>query len=124
MPLIYRSYLDKYKLPNRGKARKEVADVDTLKPNVTGLQLHEYPPDEVVLILQGENLWFSYKVSIEEKGSFKYEFLIQAENTTEFTITFQAELGKYSVLEGKKVKVALYSHFSSPIRQSIDIIKV
>jgi hypothetical protein len=126
MQLIFRSYLeklpDKYIIPNQEKAVRYINELAFLKPKVTGLDIHEYP-NERVLVLKGENLWFSYKICFNES----HEIDTPAENTTksmiEFHITHIHEA--YSTLcSGKQLKIALFTHFAKPIRQSIDSKKV
>ena len=125
MVKISRSYLEKqekYKLPNQRQAHNMVTEVDALKPKVSGIQIHEYP-SESVIVVQGENLWFSYKVCLDEKGPNQREFIAMAENTTQFMIEFRSE--KCVDIDGsKQVKIALFTHFASPIRQSINALQV
>jgi GTP-binding protein EngB required for normal cell division len=123
--LILRSYLekpDRFVVPNRGQATAEVREVDALKPKVTGLQIHEYPPNDGIIILQGENLWFSYKICLEEKGLNHGEFSTPADNTTKFMIEVRVDSDKVTsaLHASKQVKLVLYTHFANPIRQPIN----
>ena len=124
---VYRSYLErseKYAIPNQRQSTSSVREVDALKPQVTMSEIHEYL-NERVIILQGENLWFSYRVCLDEKGPNQCEFSTPAGNTTQFMIEFRADSEKVSALtSSKQVKLALYTHFASPIRQPIDTKKV
>ena len=126
MPLVFRSHLDKYPVPNQGQARNKVAEVDAVKPKVTALQIQEYPPDETVIILQGENLWFSYNVTIDDKGPCECDFSTSPENTTQCMVEFRSNTFDNSIVkQSKQVKVALYTHFANAIRQPLNtIIKV
>jgi GTP-binding protein EngB required for normal cell division len=124
---MFRSYLEKpekYAIPNQGKSVNEVSEVDTLKPKVTESEIHEYP-DERVIIVKGENLWFSYKVCLDRKEtSDEYEFDTTPENTTQFMIEFRADSDEASDFgSSKQVKLALYTHFANPIRQPLSIRK-
>ena len=124
--LILRSYLekpDKFVVPNLGQATAEVKEVDALKPRVTGSEIHEYPPNDGVIILQGENLWFSYKICLEEKSMNHGEFSTPVDNTTNFMIEFRVDSDKVNNA-GKQVKLVLYTHFANPIRQTLDARKV
>ena len=127
VPLVYRSYLereDKYTIPNQRNSKNQVTDVDALRPKVTESEIHEYP-NEKVIVLQGENLWFSYKVCLDEKGPNECEFSTLPENTTQCRIEFRADSMKcFAVNSSKQVKLTLYTHFASSIRQPIDIRKV
>ena len=127
--LIFRSYLekpDKFVVPNKEQATAEVREVDALKPKVTGSEIHEYPPNDGVIILQGENLWFSYKICLEEKGKSHCEFRTLADNTTNFMIEVRVDSDKVSsaLNTSKQVKLVLYTHFANPIRQALDAKKV
>jgi GTP-binding protein EngB required for normal cell division len=126
-PLIFKSYLEKpekYAVPNRGKSVKEVSEVDSLKPKVTESETHEYP-NERIIIVKGENLWFSYKVCLDKKGTNEeHEFGAAPENTTQFMVEFRADSDEDSdFCSSKQVKMALYTHFSNPIRQPLSIKK-
>lgn len=131
MQLIFRSYLeqpDNYKLP---PPVKEIAEVGVLKPQVTGLEVHEYP-NEHVIVLQGENLWFSYKICLEDKSpnhhdDKNHEIETPAENTTRRVIEFHiadSDSACSALHSGKQVRVALYTHFANPIRRTINTKKV
>ena len=127
--LILRSYLekpDRFVVPNLGQATAEVSEVDALKPRVTDSEIHEYPPNDGVIILQGENLWFSYKICLEEKGKNHGEFSTPVDNTTNFMIEFRVDSAKVSsaLNASKQVKLVLYTHFANPIRQTLDARKV
>jgi hypothetical protein len=126
MVKITRSYLEKqekYKLPNQGQATNMVTEVDALKPKVNGIQIHEYPSERVIIV-QGENLWFSYKVCLDEKGPNQREFSAMAENTTQYMIEFRSDIGEGPDIDAsKQVKLALFTHFANPIRQSLNALQ-
>lgn len=134
--LIFRSYLEKpekYVLPYQRQAVKEVAEVDALKPKITGVEVHKFA-NEHVIVLQGENLWFSYKISFEKKGDHDHvqhcEINIPAKNTTKCLIEFHftdsddASSFLHESHESKPVKIALCTHFANPIRQPLNTTKV
>lgn len=129
LPLIFRSHLEqqeKYLVPNQNRAVNEVAEVDALKPKVTELDIHEYPYEQVIL-LKGENLWFAYKICLDENGPNHCEISTPAENTTKFVIEFHVADSRdiSSVLRtSEHVKLALFTHFASPIRQHLPTRKV
>ena len=123
--LIRRSHLDKpekYALP---KSMREVSEVSDLKPKIVEpLKYYDYPNERVV-VLQGDNLWFSYKICLDEKGPNDCEFDTLTENTTQFMVEFRATLEESSDLRStKQVKLSLYTHFASPIRQTLEIAQV
>lgn len=123
-PLILRSYLekqpDKYLVPNPKQAM-DVDEVAELKPKVTGLEVYEYPSDQVIL-LKGENLWFTYKISLDVTGQTSCEVNTHAENTTKYVIEFSIteSHGTSSLLNKRKqVKLSLFTHFANPIRDQV-----
>ena len=127
MHRIFRSHLEKhpekYIKPN---PVKQVAEIGVLKPKITGMEVHEYP-NEHVIVLQGENLWFSYKICIDEKGDNQRDVCTPADSTTRFEIEFHVTdtVDVCSTLcSGKQVKIALFTHFAKPIRQSMDTKRV
>ena len=103
----------------------EVAEVDALKPGIVEpLRYYDYPNERVV-VLQGENLWFSYKVCLDEEGPSECHFNTLAENTTQLMIEFRATLEESSDFRStNQVKLTLYTHFASPIRKSLEIAQV
>ena len=125
IPLILRSHLEKpvkYVLPNRGKSVTEVSEVDALKPKIYEPLTYCDYPNERVVVVEGDNLWFSYKVCLDEKGPNECEFSTDPENTTQFTIKFQAELEESTDFGSfQQVKLALHTQFANPIRQTLNI---
>lgn len=122
---VARSYLEKeekYILPNEGQATNLVTEVDALKPKLNGIQIHDYPTESVIVV-QGENLWFSYKVCLDERGPNHHEFIATAESTTQYMIEFRSE-NSPDVGASKQVKLTLFTHFASPIRQTMIAVQV
>ena len=130
MHLIFRSYLekppDKYIMPNPEQAVREIAELSILKPKISQLAVHEYP-NEYVIVAEGENLWFSYKICLDEKGENQCDIATPADSTTRAAIEFRLSNSHNAcstLSSGKQVKVALYTHFAKPIRQPIITKKV
>ena len=127
--LTFRSHLErpeKYVLPNQGQAEQEVTDASILKPKVITSEVSEYP-NEYVIILEGENLWFSYKMCINEKGPNRCEIDTPAENTTNCKIEFHisdSHEASSALTTGGPVKITLYTHFAKPIRLQMNTKKV
>ncbi len=60
---LFRGYLDRapeYTIPSPGKAHSAV---DNVMPIVTGIILHDHG-SELALVLEGQNFWFCYRLSI------------------------------------------------------------
>lgn len=103
----------------------KVAEILTLKPNVTSIQIYAYP-NEYAVILEGENLWFCHEVDLGER-----ETLIRKVNNPEaitgrsIQFNYCEPTGKSDLLlDNSKVKVTLHSHFANPIRRRIPVEQV
>lgn len=127
MHLVFRSHLekppDKYIMPNPEQAVRNITELSILKPKISQLAVHEYP-NEHVIVIEGENLWFSYKICLDEKGENQCDIATPADSTTRASIEFHLSNSHSTLSSGKQVKVALYTHFAKPIRQSIYTKKV
>lgn len=124
----FRCYLDKepdkFLVPGPAEAVKDVKAISMLKPKVTRVEFHMYPNEHVV-VLEGENLWFCHEVQLGEVDNI-LDIKTPAQNVTQRMIQFNFspyDKLKNLVSEGK-VKVTLHSHFASPIRQNIQVMQV
>ena len=124
----FRSYLDrepdKFTVPGPVEAVKEVKAINMLKPKATRVEFHMYPNEHVV-VLEGENLWFCHKIRLGEFDNI-LDIKTPAQNVTQRMIQFNFppyEKLKSLVSEGV-VKVTLHSHFANPIRQNIQVMQV
>ena len=127
--LINRSHLekspDKYVVPGAEEVTRSVTELAVLKPNVTGLDIHEYP-NEHVLVLKGQNLWFTYKIYFDEKGE-KHEICTPSESTTKTMVEFRinhVHKVHSTLCSGRKVKITHFTHFAKPMNRMLDIKKV
>ena len=118
----FRSYLEKepgrYLKPDTKQTVKQVKDLAFLKPEVKAVKFHEYPNEHVV-VLEGNNLWFCHQICIGEE-----EINTPAQNITRQSIWFNFTPKANIVFDEGKVKVVLYSHFANPIRKKIAVDKV
>lgn len=122
---IFRSYLDtdpqKYVLP---AMVKDVDEVSGLKPEVKSVNIHMYP-DEHVVVLDGNNLWFCHEVHLgAERNLIKIKH--SAELITGCCIQFKYKATDKSshLVTDNKMKVSLYSHFSNRITKRIQVEEV
>ena len=123
----FRSYLEKdpgrYLKPDTKQMVRQVKDLAFLKPEVKAVEFHEYPNEHVV-VLEGNNLWFCHQIRIGEKENIQ-EINTPAQNITRQSIWFNfTPKTKNIVFDDGKVKVVLYSHFANPIRKKIAVDKV
>ena len=124
----FRSYLEKepgrYLKPDTKQTVKQVKDLAFLKPEAKAVEFHEYPNEHVV-VLEGNNLWFCHQIRIGEKENIQ-EINTPAQNITRQSIWFNFTPKTKNIVkfDDGKVKVALYSHFANPIRKNIAVDKV
>lgn len=122
----FRSYLEKEPgslKPDTKQTKKQVKDLAFLKPEAKAVEFHEYPNEHVV-VLEGNNLWFCHQIRIGEKENIQ-EINTPAQNITRQSIWFNfTPKAKNIVFDDGHVKVALYSHFANPIRKKIPVVKV
>ena len=107
--------LPKYSLPGPAGSVKEVG---FLKPNVNTVEVHKYP-DEVAVVLEGDNLWFCHQISL---GDYIPQIPRLAEHIARRSVQFNFCLSKRTakiVNEDGYVKVTLFSHFANPIRRKV-----
>ena len=96
---------------------KEVTEVILLKPELKSVQLYTYP-DEHVVVLEGENLWFCHEIILGgKKSSIRPD--INFEAITGRAIQYSSKPTKESAHLGTKptVKVTMCSHFANIIRK-------
>lgn len=121
----FRSYLekepDKYSPPQVVKEAKgsRVSSVGILKPNVKAVEFHKYP-NEHVIILVGNNLWFCHKVCLGENDHV-LDINTPLQNITRCSIQFNCTPSQKtnSIMADSLVKVTLYSHFSDEVKEAI-----
>ena len=121
--LVSESYLERE--PERytpaDRAVEKVGRVGMLNPTPTKIQLQIYP-NERALVLEGENLWFCYKLQLGDYGNM-VDMDTNFQNVTQHTIRFILPPNERQVgvaAEGV-VKLTLHSHFANPVRQNVQI---
>ena len=124
--MILRSYLDKHERYAPPSPRlSDCKQMKMLMPTLKRAELHEYPKEQV-LVLEGENLWFSYQVVLDEGGHNEYE-LKNPHNVTKLSIQFNFPTSKSvssAIYDGGKVKVTLRTHFLTKVVNSVECKKV
>ena len=104
----------KYVIPSPAEPIKEIG---FLKPEVTTIEVHKYP-NEVAVVLQGDNLWFCHEIRL---GNYIPPVPKFAEYTARRSIQFNFNLSETDniVTDDDHVKVTLFSHFANPIRRRV-----
>ena len=116
----FRSHLEKqpkYEIPGPSK---DVREISSLKPDVKAVELHKYH-SEVVITLEGENLWFCHAVRLGDT-----EITIP-ETMSRRSLTFNlyaSEKTEKLMKRNASVKITLLSHFANPIRRNIKVDQV
>ena len=124
---LSRSYLERepesYTPAGRARAVEKVGHIGMLNPTPTRIELQIYPsPNEYILVLEGENLWFCHKIQL---GDYNNRVDIDTDflNTTQRMIRFNFPPNERLIGLAAQgvVKLTLNSHFANPVRQSIEV---
>ena len=122
---MFRSYLDKDPerfLPPASEPSDHIPELGILQPTVENVEFHTYP-DELVVILQGNNLCFSYKVTFNQKDSAKIlEVPIPAKSTTRYSIqlNLRADTKPEDIItKSGVVVVQLHNQFTATVEAEI-----
>ncbi len=125
---LSQSYLERE--PDRytpaGGAVEKVGRIGMLIPTPTKMELQIHP-NEHVLVLEGENLWFCYKLQLGDYSNM-VDIDTNFQNVTQHMIRFNFPPNERLLglaAEGE-VKVTLHSHFERaiPIRRNIQMVHV
>ena len=123
--MVLRSHLDKPDNYNPPSQPSHYGQLKMLSPVVMRVELHEYP-NEHVLILEGENLLFSYKIILDEGGRNEYEIKNPhsvTKHSLQFNFTPSCEVSS-AIQDGESVKVTVHTHFVTKVSKSVDCKKV
>ena len=124
--MILRSYLDKPEVYTPSNHRPQACqEMKLLTPHLERLELHEYPKEHV-LVLEGNNLWFSFKIIIDEGGQNHYE-LQKPHNITKCSLQFNfnpSSKVSAAIQDGESVKVTVHTHFVTKVANSVECKKV
>ena len=116
---VFHAFLEKpeaYVLPASSKSAPPL--VPDLKPTLRCVQLHDHG-NELAVVVEGSNLWFSYRISLQ---GIPMKSLPSVSSGC--TIHFNLKGDSNSVVvEDRKVKVTLYSHFSKTIKEFVTVQK-
>ena len=122
------SYLERE--PDRhtpaARAVEKVGRIGMLIPTLARIELQIHP-NEHVLVLEGENLWFCHKLQLGDYSNM-VDIDTNFQNVTEHMIRFNFPPNERLLglaAEGE-VKVTLHSHFTRaiPVRQNIQVVHV
>ena len=124
---IFRAHLeqDPQKYAPPGISSNEVAEVAELRPKCESFNIYKYPNEHVV-VLEGNNMWFCHEVHLGEKDNIIHIKNL-AETITGRSIQFNypsTEKSDRLLINKDMVKVTLRSHFANPIRKMIIVEQV
>ena len=122
---LSRSYLERepesYTPAGRARAVEKVGRIGMLNPTPTRIELQIYP-NEHILVLEGENLWFCHKIQLGDYNN-RVDIDTDFQNVTQRMIRFNIPPNERLIgLAAKgEVKLTLNSHFAKPVWQSVNI---
>jgi hypothetical protein len=120
--MILRSYLDipeSYAIPNAHSSVQ--MHMKMLLPSVKRIEVHEYPKEHVLLV-EGDNLWFAFKITLDEGGPHQCE-VGNPHNITKCSLQFNfspSHKVSSAIEDGKKVKVTLHTHFMMKVQDAVE----
>lgn len=107
----------KYDIPGPSK---NVREITSLKPDVKAVELHKYH-SELVITLEGENLWFCHAVKLGDTEITIPETMCRRSLTFNLYATEKME---QLMKRNTAIKITLLSHFANPIRRNIRLEQV
>ena len=127
---LSRSYLERepesYTPAGRARAVEKVGRIGMLNPTPTRIELQIYP-NEHVLVLEGENLWFCHKIQLGDHSN-RVDIDTDFQNVTQHMIRFNLPPNERLVGLAAQgvVKVILHSHFvrANPVQINIQVVQV
>ena len=131
--IMYASNLSKCYLerePERyipaARAVEKVGCIGMLNPNPIRIELQIYP-NEHVLVLEGENLWFCHKLQLGEYDNM-VDIDTNFQNVTQRMIRFNFPPNErlIGLAAESEVKVTLHSHFAraNPVRRNVQVVQM
>ena len=105
------------------KSGKQPQEVVFLKPKATAAEFHMFP-NEHVIVLEGNNLWFCHKVCI---GRNENSIVIDCPSNImrdSIQFNFRPSEKTEKLCENGGVHVTLYSHFAPQVSKKINTKKV
>lgn len=100
-------------IPKTGDSSPRLQEVSILQPRADLVEFHIYP-DEYVIVLEGNNLWFCHRVHLGEKEETKSDLATNImRRKIEFRFTPSSNIE--SIADNDGVTVKLYSHFTEPV---------
>ncbi len=108
---IFRSYIKQP--PNPGSP---LQDLNVVKPFITCVDFRRHGR-EISVTVNGNNLWFCYHIQVA-----RYKTKVCAKDTSQHSLQFNydydAEKDTRIAMDDDRVKVALLSHFSNPVKDA------
>ena len=101
-------------IPKASDTKTRLQEVSLVQPRADLVEFHMYP-DEYVIVLEGNNLWFCNRVHLGED-----ERIVQSDLATnimrrKIEFRFAPSPNFDSIAENGGVAIKLYSHFSEPV---------
>ena len=94
--------------------KMRLQEVSILQPRADLVEFHMYP-DEHVIVLEGNNLWFCHKVHLGEDEKVVESNLATNIMRRKIEFRFTPSPNFDSIADNGGVAVKLYSHFAEPV---------
>lgn len=117
--VLFRAFLDqppKYNTPP--PCTSTVPEMKALKPSSKTVAFHRHGK-EVAVTLSGDNLWFCHEIKV---GPHKENVMAEhvSQKSIQFNFNFKDET--HNSFGSDKIKVALSSHFSNPVKATVPVV--
>ncbi len=99
-----------------------IQNVEVLKPILHSVEFHIYP-DQHVVVITGDNMWFSHKIELGIKKGVTIKFPTNVMRRS-VQYNFPPTPRTKKLAECKKVRVCLQSHFYEEIKKDIETTQV
>ena len=94
--------------------KSSLREVGILQPRADLVEFHMYP-DEYVIVLEGNNLWFCHKIHLGEDEKVIESDLATNIMRRKIEFRFPPSPNIESIADHEGVSIKLYSHFAEPV---------
>ena len=101
-------------IPTASNSRPRLQEVSILQPRADLVEFHMYP-DEHVIVLEGNNLWFCHKVHLGEDEKIIESDLATNIMRRKIEFRFPPSPNIERIADNGGVSIKLYSHFAEPV---------
>ena len=110
-------------IPKASGTKTWLQEVSLVQPRANLVEFHMYP-DEYVIVLEGNNLWFCNRVHLGDEERVVKSDLATNIMRRKIEFRFAPSSNFDSIAENGGVAVKLYSHFSEPVCTQVPVKEV